>query len=229
MPARRPGGRHRRAAGGEGEGRGTGEPLPRARPVAGAARRRPAEALMALLPWLRDRLGGRPLAAHRASRGAWRADARATGARDAGAAGGAQRLSSRSRRCTSRTTSRRSAPRWSAARACRRSPASTPPSTAPCRRSRRPSPSRPPWPEQRHPPLRLPRPVLRVHRLRPAASWRRRSPRGAWSSRISATAPRSARCGPGAASRPRWASRRSTACRWARAAASSTRRWCCTC
>ena len=75
--------------------------------------------------------------------------------------------------------------------------------------------------------LRLPRPVLRI-RHRPAARDRAAvMPPGASWSRIWATAPR---CAPSAtASRwpARWGSPRSTACRWARAAASSIPAWCC--
>ena len=104
-------------------------------------------------------------------------------------------------------------------RACHRSPASTPPSTAPSRRSRRSIAI----------PLRHGRSAASAATASTACPmstsppscrrWRRRSRVGAWWWRISATGPRSARCRRGAAWRRRWASRRWTDCRWARAAA----------
>ena len=135
---------------------------------------------------------------------------------------GAREATFRSRRCTSRTTWRRSARCSSACRSCRRSPASTPRSIA----------AQPPVAqafalpqsitERGVHPLRLPRPVVRIHRRRAAASTMR-APRPARSSCCtSATARACARWQAGAASRARWASPRSTACRWARAAATST-------
>ena len=72
-------------------------------------------------------------------------------------------------------------------------------------------------------PLRLPRPVVRVHRLGAAASYdARAAARQDRRAATSATARACARCRPAGASRARWASPRSTACRWARAAARST-------
>jgi phosphate acetyltransferase len=59
------------------------------------------------------------------------------------------------------------------------------------------------------------------------SSTRRRRAGAAWSC-TSATAPACARCPPAAASPARWASRRSTGCRWAPAAAPSTRVSSCT-
>ena len=101
----------------------------------------------------------------------------------------------------------------------RRSPASTRLSTARSRRS--PTFALPrELLRRRHPPLRLPRPVLRFHRAR-AARGRARLRRRPGGSPISATAPACARCRPAAASPARWASPRSTACRWAPAAARS--------
>ena len=58
----------------------------------------------------------------------------------------------------------------SAGPSCRRSPASTPPSIAPSRRSRRCSRCRASCTDARRAALRLPRPVLRVHRLGAAAA-----------------------------------------------------------
>ena len=72
------------------------------------------------------------------------------------------------------------------------------------------------------PPLRLPRPVLRIHRRRACRRSRPASPMAGWWSPISAAAPACAPCRPAAASTAPWASPRSTACRWARAAARST-------
>ncbi len=57
---------------------------------------------------------------------------------------------------------------------------------------------------------------------------RPRSPRAGSSSRISAAAPPCARSSAGEASKARWASRRSMACRWARGRASSTPALCST-
>ena len=120
------------------------------------------------------------------------------------------RRSSRSRRCTSRTTSRRSA-RCSAragAAAGRVLRHVVPPHASPTSRSR--SRCRPSSPTRRAP-LRLPRPLVRVHRVRAAGvdadaargRDRRRAPR---QRRVDVRAARAAR-----ASRRRWASRRSTA------------------
>ena len=98
-------------------------------------------------------------------------------------------------------------PRDARARAasCRRSPASTPRSTARSRRSRSfraaAGDHRP-----RRAPLRLPRPVLRVHRRDAAAARRRGGARAASSSRTWATAPPCAPCEAAAASPRRWAS-----------------------
>ena len=79
----------------------------------------------------------------------------------------AARADRRWRRCTSRTTSRRSRPSPSGCPTCRRSPASTPASIAA-------SPPSPSWcrcrarSATRRAALRLPRPLLRVHRVGPA-------------------------------------------------------------
>ena len=69
--------------------------------------------------------------------------------------------------------------------------------------------------------LRLSRPVLRIHHRTAARDRAAASPPAASSSRISATAPRCARSATAIRSPARWASRRSTDCRWAPAAASS--------
>ena len=108
------------------------------------------------------------------------------------------------------------------ARRCRRWPASTPPSTA----------SSPSWPRRfalptaitdaRRAPLRLPRAVVRVHRLRCCRGIDPRAAADGRSSRTWATAPACARCTPAGAWPAPWASPRWTACRWAPAAAPST-------
>ena len=72
-------------------------------------------------------------------------------------------------------------------------------------------------------PLRLSRPVLRVHRRPPARAGSGAWQRAGWWSAIWARAPRCARSGTAAAWTARWASPPSTACRWAPAPASSTR------
>ncbi len=79
----------------------------------------------------------------------------------------------------------------------------------------------------RHSPLRLSRPLLRIHRLGLAAARAgdRQWPRSSW--RISAMAARPAPYKTGFRSRRRWGLPRSTGCRWGRAAASSMPASCC--
>ena len=75
----------------------------------------------------------------------------------------------------------------------------------------------------RRAPLRLPRPLLRVHRRTRCRSTTRAPPRARSWCCTSATARACARSRTARASRARWASRRPTGCRWARAAAASIR------
>ena len=138
------------------------------------------------------------------------------------------RSTSRSRRCTSRTTWRRSGRCSSGCRSCRRSPASIPRSTAASRRSRRRSRCPKAITERGVHPLRLPRPVVRVRRQASCRSTTRAPPPARSSCCISATARACARSQAAAASRARWASPPSTGCRWAPAAETSIRAWCCT-
>ena len=100
----------------------------------------------------------------------------------------------------------------------------------PARRSRRRSRCRAELARRGRAALRLPRPVLRVHRRRCCRS-RRREPRAGTTRRRAprqrrehVRARRRARASPA-----RWASPRSTACRWARAAARSIPASCSTC
>ena len=134
--------------------------------------------------------------------------------------------SSRSRRCTSRTTSPASRRRSRLSPERRRSPASTPPSIAAIRSSPTPSPCRASYYDEGI--RRYGFHGLSYEYITRAADprSRRRSRARTSSSPISATAPRCARSRTAARSPRPWASPRSTACRWARAAASSTRASC---
>ena len=156
--------------------------------------------------WLLERSAPRGAPRRRPSRRAWRAAHPRRRSASTRRCCARWRSWCRWRRCTSRTTWRRSGPSRTPRRTCRRSPASTPPSTAPSRRLAQPVALPRALHRRGRPPLRLPRPVLRVHRLAPGRARRRRWPRGGWSWRISATAPASAPCGAAGASPPPWAS-----------------------
>ena len=77
---------------------------------------------------------------------------------------------------------------------CRRWPASTPPSTARSRTLAQMFALPAAITDGGRPALRLPRPLLRIHRQRAAAAWTPGPPRAGWSSRTWATAPACARC-----------------------------------
>ena len=177
--------------------------------------------------WLREHLGDDRAARRRPPRGARRHRPCGTGAHRSGGArqargalpAGAAASAAQPRR---HPRGRRGPARAAAGRLLRHR---LPPQPSRARRLVRPAP---PVLRRRHPPLRLPRPVLRVHRERAAPRSRPRSPRAASWSPISAAAPACARSTAAAASTARWASPRSTACRWAPAAARSTRASCST-
>ena len=124
------------------------------------------------------------------------------------------------RRCTSRTTSPASWRHAKPGRMCRMSPASTPPFTARIRSSTTCSRCRAASTMRACGAMASTGCPTNTSSAACARS-RRCTPPGGWWSRISATAPRCARSATGSRWRVRWASPRSTACRWARAAASS--------